>query len=231
MVTCREAEFEVRVCSRSRGRIPTELGVDVEEDTAGDHVRRRGDPGLARVAGNDAQAVHRAVRPSLDLPGHGAARRRPRFRGADRRHELRLSLSGQGAARRDRRRGDDRQRADAPRFRPGGRDRRRAGEPPLAGNRGRRIRLRSRHHSAGGVPRGLPRSREGGRARLYRDARRYADRTRDRVRLHQSGRRRSRERSPAGSRPSSRSPSARSPSATSRRAISGIPEISCSVPT
>ena len=89
----------------------------------------------------------------------------------------------------------------------------------LAAQRGpetrrRRVRRRPRRDQARRVPRGLRQGGAGGRARLYRHARRQADGAGDRLRLHPSRPRRWTT-ALSASRRSSRSRTARPPSATS----------------
>ena len=76
----------------------------------------------------------------------------------------------------------------AAQFGPGGRRRRGARRAQRSRDRRRRIRVRPRDHQAGRIPRDCAGGGGGGAARLYRHARRQADRAGDRLRLYPAGR-------------------------------------------
>ena len=128
------------------------------------------------------------------------------------------------------RRRHHRHRAGSARFRAGRGGRGGACRRARAGDDRRRVRRRPCRDQARRFPGSLRQGGQGRRARLYRHARRQADRARDRLRLYPP-RRRYRRRRRCASTPSSRSRTARPPSAMSPAAISGIPAISSSAPT
>ena len=58
-------------------------GAGKRENPSGHHVRRRGNAGLARVAGKPAEAIHFSRWPALDLPDGDRNACRRRVRNAD----------------------------------------------------------------------------------------------------------------------------------------------------
>ena len=105
---------------------------------------------------------------------------------ADRRHQSRLSISGQGATRRHRRGGEDRDRALAARFRTRRRSRRGVGGAARSGIDSGGVRLRPRHYKARRVPRRMCFGRRRRGTGLHRHLGRAPGRTGDRLRLHQA---------------------------------------------
>ena len=153
-------------------------------------------------------------------------------RRADRHHQPRLSISGQGAARPRSAQGDDRDRAGAARFRaapsPSPRSSRRRSDPETVSA------VFAADHVVSTKP-PVPRAcaaapaaaAEGFIVTLGVEPTRAGDR----LRLHPSRRADRAGEARPRSRPSSKSPTAPPPSATSPTAICGIPAISSSAPT
>ena len=140
---------------------------------------------MAGVAGCPAEAVPAAGRRALDLSGNPAARGRCQpVCAADRDHGRGFPVFRAPPGRGYRHRRDRRDRADAPRFRPGGRGRGGACPKPRSRCRGAGARRRPRHPRCRGIPRHLPRRAQGGGGRAHRHLRHHAERAQDQLRLY-----------------------------------------------